>query len=544
MGLKLLPQIKPVAARSILICICFLLAATNLTFGESSLHLPVQEILGTEYYVYEVKKGESIYGIAKKNNWNLEELLNLNPEAKSNLYKGLKLYYPVDQSYSSIEMTQTKTISHTVKKGENIYSISRLYGIPLETIYKDNPASRKGVKPGDTLNISLDEYEIEENGATINESNNENAELAERTINFSDIYPIQEQPDTLTEEIAKTPLEDEIKIALILDDPDSKKDIDFTRGYLVALFDLKDFPIKINLKILDGRISSTNIISDLDEFDPTLIISTADKAFPLFLADYGNTNNKNIVNVFDLKNNLYEDNMSIIQILPPSSYYSGKIANQLYYDNKRRKLIAVGTLDENDEIGTELINLFGDNIEILSLEEFGAYEPDLMDSILIYSFASKKEDVGDFLNNVENLAVNNPGLDFNIVGRSSWIAMVDDYGDKFKDYFIMVPSRVRLEEDSKEWKEFTDTYGELFDGYPVRSIPNFAATGYDIAKYFISAFIDNDEDFGKRFFTPEENMLQNDFTFNRINDTGGLINGTSYIIRFLPNGESEKIIVN
>ena len=50
--------------------------------------LPKVEILGKEYYYHEIKKGESIYGIAKQYDWNLEELVRLNPNATSEMKKG------------------------------------------------------------------------------------------------------------------------------------------------------------------------------------------------------------------------------------------------------------------------------------------------------------------------------------------------------------------------------------------------------------------------------------------------------------------------
>ena len=65
--------------------------------GASPKTLPTTEILGKEYYKYEVKKGESIYGIAKKYDWDLEELMRLNPDATSSVSKGDILYYPTGQ---------------------------------------------------------------------------------------------------------------------------------------------------------------------------------------------------------------------------------------------------------------------------------------------------------------------------------------------------------------------------------------------------------------------------------------------------------------
>ena len=640
-----------------IVTLTLIFSGTQIIFGESVNKLPKTEILGKEYYIYEVKKGESIYGIAKKFGWDLEELMRLNPDASHNVTKGNRLYYPtgkisvitdmpkpIEIDYNSLE-----SIRHKVKKGETIYSISRQYNVPLDLIYKYNPSAQKGVKqgeileipqngnsqyyyytvksgdtlskiaqtyntsvedilrnnagltvdnlqPGETIRISINSnvgkvktelvaeervssissYKVskhetwdeisEKTGVEVNvlkEANDGGQPLKENsvinipvveTVEIEKVVSFEPKSDLTFEEtkeiydsikgvIPDDKIFEGVKMALILDEPNGRKDIDFTRGILVALSEMKGEDYKIDLKVMDGRVSTGDLIEELDIYEPNLIVSTADKAFPLFLADYGNTNNVQIINVFDLKNDLYEDNASMIQILPPSAYFNDRISTRLYRDNNRRKLIMVGEPDENDGIGVELFKLYDGKGEYLTLEEFGSLEPDIMEPLLIYSFASKKEEVADFFNNVENLAENYPGFDFKIVGRLSWIAMLDDYGDKFTEYSVYVPTRVWLDEDSKDWKNFEEKYEELFGGTPVRSIPNFAASGYDIAEYFIPVVASNQGDFNKGLRSAKEGMLQNDINLYRVNNWGGFINGIGYIMKFSSN-KNEKIIVD
>lgn len=625
--------------------------------AESSSKLSTTEILGKEYYVYVVKKGESVYGIAKKNGWDLEELLRLNPEASGSIEKGERLYYPTGKVSVVSEMPQTveidfsslEPIKHRVKKGETVYSISRQYNIPLDIIYKNNPNSKKGVKSGDlielpqngsaqfyyytikngdtlpaiaqTYNTSVEDilknnaglttgnikagevirisinsnlgkiktemvteervsqisdYKVAKNetwedisGKTgveievLKEVNNntespkENAIVTvpvietvevEQTVGFEEpenmtFEEVQEIYDSIKGVSPDEARIESVRLALVMDEPNSKKDIDFTRGLLIGLTEFKNATYKIDLKVMDGRVSTGDLIDELDDFEPNLIISTADRAFPLFLADYGNTNNIQIINVFDLKNDLYEDNSSIVQLLPPSGYFNDRQATKIYKDNRNRKIIVVGEEDENDGMALELVKLFDNEADKISLEEFGLLEPDVLEPLLIYSFANKKEEVADFFKNVENLSENHPELDFRIIGRSSWIAMTDDFGDKFEEYSVYVPSRVWLNENSKEWDKFIGIYDDMFEGYPVRSIPNFAASGYDVAKFFIPLVAVNQGDFNHGLKNYVETSLQNEIDLSRVNNWGGFINGTSYLIRFRPGGATEGIIV-
>lgn len=122
--------------------------------------LQIVEILGNQYYVYEVKKGDSIYGIAKEYGWDANELARINKQAANRLEKGARLYYPIETNTiinkdndDNIDLSVQKyePISHIVKRGETVYSISRLYNIPIETIYKICPESRHGIKEGQVI---------------------------------------------------------------------------------------------------------------------------------------------------------------------------------------------------------------------------------------------------------------------------------------------------------------------------------------------------------------------------------------------------------
>lgn len=603
-------MIKVFIGRSILV-LAFVLTFANTGWASPDEDLPVKEILGKEYYVYEAKKGESMYGVAKKFGWDIEELIDLNPDLKARLGKGDLVYYPTGKNaISSVTDLSTGNgfIHHRVRKGENVYSISTMYDTPLPLIYKYNPESQKGVKPGDMLQIPQN-IEVTESGSSpvfsSKESPLKSPDLAsaegrnEETLtrhpsthsrrsgykkNDSEQEPViileESQSDLIVVQYPKVseedveivnsqldgnnidntseatiyegnewsesiemPVANDLKLALVLDDPNSKKDIDFTRGMLIALSEFKEVPYKINLKVLDGGVSTSELISTLDDFEPTLIFSTADKTFPLFLADYGNSNNVGIVNVFDLKTDLYSENPSIIQVLPPSSYFNEKVANEIHKKNQLRKLLIVGEPDPNDGIAQILTQLYGNGMETLSLEDFGALEPDLMESVLIYSFANKKEEVWDFINNVDNLADNYPGYDFHVVGRQSWIAMTDEFEDKFKEYNVFIPARVWMNADSPEWKNFMKEYKEYFDGAPVRSIPNFAAAGYDLMKYFANNFDKGNGEIDTKPSVPGSGLLQNDFGFRVVSEGGGLVNDVSYLVNFNNRAGVEKLII-
>ena len=377
------------------------------------------EILGKEYFYHEIKKGESIYGIAKQYNWDLDELVRLNPNSASEMKKGTRLYYPTGKVTVISEVKEEpvaedveyEPIRHVVKKGETVYSISKKYNVPLDVIYAAYPQAKYGIKagetlvfqqtpeqvsnkylyyvikPGDTLYslskryhttvedilksnpgvsetnfrigdtvriavnsgstrfhtelveeerlASIDSYKVKKNDTwksiskktgvdveTLKEANEDVVKPEKNeVINVPVVETVQVEKEVATEdprELSADGIREmydsihkvdsdveqlrEVKVALLLDEPSSKKDVDFSRGFLLALDGMKDAPFKISMKVIDGRLSSNSVTEALDEFEPNLLVATADKAFPAFLADYGETNHLEVVNVFDVRN--------------------------------------------------------------------------------------------------------------------------------------------------------------------------------------------------------------------------------------------------
>lgn len=130
-----------------------LLAGAGFSLRADNVKLPVVELLGNTYYVYKAKKGDSLFGIARTYGWDDKTLQKLNPSAVSPLQKGMKIYYPAPDQRAQgavaapVSANDTE-LRHTVKRGETVYAISNMYGVPVDRIYALNPDSRNGIKAG------------------------------------------------------------------------------------------------------------------------------------------------------------------------------------------------------------------------------------------------------------------------------------------------------------------------------------------------------------------------------------------------------------
>src|SRR5690554_2848162 len=125
-----------------------------------------------------IEKGETIYGIAVKNNTTVSELYDLNPGLReSGLKVGHSIKLPNKVETKSVfsnnqlnnnDLEQTpKTI--VVKPEETIYNITKSNNITQQELLKWNPELRSGLKEGDTLIVGYEK-------ATVTVPSNESTE--------------------------------------------------------------------------------------------------------------------------------------------------------------------------------------------------------------------------------------------------------------------------------------------------------------------------------------------------------------------------------
>ncbi len=113
-------------------------------------------------FMYTVKSGDSLYSIARKYNTTVNDLKDLNNLTTNNLSIGQILRIP--EMYTKEEdMLPPNYTNYTVKKGDTIYSIARNNNISVDTLVQDNSLSNTSLNIGQILKIRVPkEIEIEE----------------------------------------------------------------------------------------------------------------------------------------------------------------------------------------------------------------------------------------------------------------------------------------------------------------------------------------------------------------------------------------------
>lgn len=104
------------------------------------------------YYV--VKKGDSLWSIASKNNITVSKLKSLNNLSSNTLQIGQLLKLPTSNNdNANNELTTPNKNFYTVQKGDNLWLIANKYGTTVDKIKKANNLSTNNLSIGQTLII-------------------------------------------------------------------------------------------------------------------------------------------------------------------------------------------------------------------------------------------------------------------------------------------------------------------------------------------------------------------------------------------------------
>ena len=123
---------------------------SNLLSVGQLLKIPTKET-SEDYYV--VKSGDTLYSIAKKYNTTVDEIKKLNNLTSNTLTINQQLKIP------SNEQTKDEII-YTVQKGDNLYSISKRYGLTQQELMDYNNLTSNLLSIGQQLKIPTSNSQI------------------------------------------------------------------------------------------------------------------------------------------------------------------------------------------------------------------------------------------------------------------------------------------------------------------------------------------------------------------------------------------------
>lgn len=155
-----------------------------------------------ECVIYTVKKGDSLYEIAKKYNTSVDAIKRYNNLTTNNLSIGQKIRIPCNIEDND-DTVMPKYISYTVKAGDNLYNIAKKYNTTVDKIKRDNNLQSNNLTIGKILLI-----EDTSDQSTIEECFGEEYEAPSSNITYTvqkgdNLYSIARKYNTTVNEIKR-----------------------------------------------------------------------------------------------------------------------------------------------------------------------------------------------------------------------------------------------------------------------------------------------------------------------------------------------------
>lgn len=351
---------------------------------------------------------------------------------------------------------------------------------------------------------------------------------------LSEDEPLQEElilaePDTI------------LRLAVVLSDIYSSKDMEFCRGLLLGIQDSQLPHYSISLKIVNGDIPQDSLWSELSGFDPQLIISTYEKNHPMAMTQYAARFRSKIMNVFDARNDDYLRTPGSYQLLIPSETFNENITRYFTENHADDTLVLVGDPDFSDLMLRNLVIAWPEEqLLILSVSELAKLP--LMDDghYIFLPIPLEQKEIKNIYGEISKLQQETPTAEICVLGRPNWISF-NDVASMVSAVDTYIPAKCYFDPQSDSGKRIINSYKNTYGHSPIKSFPTFAVMGYDTAIYFLPGFIAELKN--EEYPWQPENMVQSYFDMSR-SGNAGYYNHGSLMLRFRPWGSMQKVAVN
>jgi len=105
-------------------------------------------------FLYTVKKGDTLYSIARVYGVSVDSIKNLNYLTSNDLVIGQVIRIP-EMYTKPEEMNVPSYVNYTVKKGDSLYSIARDYQTTVDALMQDNGLKNTTLTVGQNLKIRM-----------------------------------------------------------------------------------------------------------------------------------------------------------------------------------------------------------------------------------------------------------------------------------------------------------------------------------------------------------------------------------------------------
>lgn len=426
------------------------------------------------------------------------------------------------------QTTQKWREMHKVKKKETVYGIAKTYGITEEELRNANPEMKNEgyqLKKGDYIFIPYSKREVSEPSSTLPP---QKVDVRQREIRVGIMLPLHNE------------------------NGDGRRMVEYYRGILLAIEDLKSEGISVDLHAWNvpetadiGMTLLEKGASDCDIIFGPLYTKQMDR-----LSQFAKAYGIKLVVPFSINGDHVTDNANIFQVYQRPADLDNMAIN-CFVDRFRTNNIII--VDCNDEKSTKatFMNSLRSKMEeskvrynvtnLTSSEEsfskaFSATKP----NVVILN-TGRSPQLNEVFRRLNALTTANPKLEVSMFGYIDWLLYEKTYLELFYKYDTYIPTYYYYNSASTRTKQLEMRYAAAFgETMMTYGNPRFAITGYDQARFFLRGLHRD----GKTFTgeSSDRDALQTQFRFVRDSENGGMRNRQFLFMHYNRNKSISTIV--
>lgn len=511
-----------------------------------------------DFTEHRVKRGQTVYSLAKKFDVEEDVVYRYNPWARDGIKPGQTIWIPKPKK---VQISTVEEISgfryHTVKEQETLYSISVIYGLSVSDIVENNDFLRDGLKAGQVLKIpaapdtSMELAAIDSVPAVIPciPTSDDQAiyNVALLLPFFSQMVneELNTPTDTIAEEGTYVPLHRQQGVR-------GRSFAEFYEGFLLAVDSLKNSGFSVNLHVFDTErdtMKIKRIVRDLSLIQPDLIIGpvySEDVRIAGRLAKY---NEINLVSPLSSRTSLVRQNGRIIQVIPSKEAECRSLAEYIGRLNKGHLVLLRGTDSVSQRNGWLFRKYLqermpaDENNNPLMLSNYKLNDSLLTnlsrvlnqhDTNIVIVFSESEPDVSRLMSKLYMMSGLYPIKVFGMPSWQTWKTIELNYFHHLQLHLI---SPFYVDHNNAEVKQYLEKCRKKFGYEPYETSAsgyNFSMLGYDLGYYFLSALRLYGKDFQQCMENMETNLLLSPYRFMK-EGQGGYVNHGFNMIRYNPD---------
>jgi len=500
---------------------------------------PVFFMQDDNYFLHTIERGQTVYSISIMYNVSSEEIYRLNPESRTVIKVGESLKIPQESS---------SYLYHTIRTDETLWGLAQKYHMKGEDIIAVNQGlSVQTFTIGKTIRIptNLVTHPVQGGNEAINSSRTNSL--------LSQVYPSKEVNMINVALLLPFGLRDNTVAA----NQTRERMVEYWEGLMLAIKDLKKENISIHLIIHDignGTGEIQGILKELGTQDIHLLIGgRSDESQIKMLSRFSKEKNIPYIIPFTSQSSEPFNNPNVYQInMPRSNQYSKA---SLAFINKYGRDNIIFVSDDTSESNRKEFT----DILMQDLRDNGISYKTVTIGINFYN------DINILVNrNQKNVIVPNDDsertllkltaplksvletqrdVSLSLFGYPDWQAQSGKFSDDFFRLNTTFYTVFYSNPTSADVKVFYSNFFKSYSRVMENAFPKYGILGYDTGLYFFRLI----NRYGSRFETHINDLryrgVQTDFYFERVNNWGGFINTSMYFINYNPDYTITKNLI-